>query len=374
MVDTARSGRNAAALAILALSALLLTPFVFQRTISRHRLALTESLDPAREAASDVRLALAREVAAIRGYLLTKDSSLLAEYRTARAAQDAALFALGNVRDIDAAIIDGARRLEVVTRDWNLVNDSLAAGLLSPAAGTARIGTQQQKYGAALDATESIEESISRSATALRGRVGTLENYWAGATIVLGVLAGTAATIVVLMLRTSLRQSTLARTDILTGLCNRLGFDELARRELTRARRTGSATTLIVFDLDGFKQVNDRLGHASGDQLLRSVGNAIRSAIREIDVAARLGGDEFAVLLPDNRANPPELAVERVRKVIVDRLAADAWPVTLSIGAVTAYGDDIGIDEMIHSADTLMYRVKNSGKNAVSHEGLGIRD
>ena len=162
----------------------------------------------------------------------------------------------------------------------------------------------------------------------------------------------------------------MARTDPLTGLYNRLGFDELATRELSRARRNGAAITLLSFDLDGFKAVNDRQGHAAGDQLLRSVGNAIRSAIRDIDVAARLGGDEFAVLLPDNRANPPERAVERVHGVIAEALARERRAVTLSVGAVTVTGQTIGIDEMIHASDTLMYRVKNAGKNAILHEHM----
>jgi diguanylate cyclase (GGDEF)-like protein len=370
MVDAARGGRNAAALAILALSALLLTPFVFQRTIGQHRLTLTRSLDPAREAASDARLALAREVGAIRGFLLTGDTTLLVEYRTARAAQEASLFALRKLAGADSAIDADARRLENATREWNVVNDSLAKGALAPADARVRIVAQQQKYVAALDATEELDQEITNSVSELRSEVATLENRWAGASLVLAVLAATAASMVILMMRASNRQSTLARTDPLTGLSNRLGFDELARRELSRARRNQAAITLMVFDLDGFKQVNDLRGHSAGDQLLRDVGAAIRAGIREIDVAARLGGDEFAVLLPDNRANPPERAVERVRKVIADRLAADHWPVTMSVGAVTSYGEATGIDEMIHRADTLMYRVKNAGKNAVQHEML----
>jgi two-component system, sensor histidine kinase LadS len=172
------------------------------------------------------------------------------------------------------------------------------------------------------------------------------------------------------MMRLSHQQSTLARTDALTGLFNRLGFEELASRELVRARRNGSAITLVAFDLDGFKRVNDARGHAAGDRLLRSVGDAIRAAVREIDVAARLGGDEFAVLLPDNRAEPPERAVERVQKVIIDALQRGQWGVTLSVGAVTARGNDADVGEMMHAADTLMYQVKNRGKDAMSHQML----
>src|SRR4051812_39075105 len=109
MVDAARGGRNAAALAIVALSALLLTPFFFQRAIAKHRDVYARSLDPARGNASEALLAMAREVGAIRGYLLTRDSSLLAEYRTARAAQDDALAHLDAIVHADAAMERQAR-------------------------------------------------------------------------------------------------------------------------------------------------------------------------------------------------------------------------------------------------------------------------
>ncbi|MEO5567068.1 MAG: GGDEF domain-containing protein, partial [Gemmatimonadaceae bacterium] len=343
---------------------------LFQRTVARHRATITTALDPARQGTSDVQLSLAREVGAIRVYLLTGDSALIGEYRLARAAQDRALTALAGVRGLDSAIVLRATQLDKAARDWNVVNDRLAQGLLTVAAATAELPRQQEKYSRALDATESLETQITNTINATRMRVQSLESWWARASMVLTVLAGAAALMVILMMRTAHTQSALARTDPLTGLYNRLGFDELATRELSRARRNGAAITLVSFDLDGFKAVNDRQGHAAGDQLLRSVGRAIRAAIRDIDVAARLGGDEFAVLLPDNRANPPERAVERIHGVIVEALAREKWPVTLSVGAVTVTGHAIGIDEMIHTSDTLMYRVKNAGKNAIHHEHL----
>ena len=128
MVDPARSGRNAAALAILALSALVLTPLLFEGSIARQRRGYTVTLDPAREAASDVRLALAREVGAIRGYLLTNDRGLLAEYRTARMAQDTALARLAGVKGADSTLVTLGKRLTVAAYDWNRSNDDLVAG------------------------------------------------------------------------------------------------------------------------------------------------------------------------------------------------------------------------------------------------------
>jgi diguanylate cyclase (GGDEF)-like protein len=371
MIDAARGSRNAAALAILALSALLLTPFLFQRAIAKRRLVYTSSLDPARSAASEAMLALAREVGSIRGYLLTRDTSLITEYRAARLEQDAAMSQLENVTRVNAAMDAQARAFMTAAAEWNVNNDLFAAGTITPAEATKRLPDQQDKYTAALDAGHAIDRSIVASVDAIRLEVGALEHRWALASIGLSILAAAGAITVLLLMRTTDRQSTLARTDPLTGLYNRLGFGELAARELSRARRMSSATTLMSLDLDGFKQVNDQAGHAAGDDVLRSVGRAIRGAIRDIDVAARLGGDEFAVLLPDNRAQPPERAVERVRAAITDALARERWPVTLSIGAVTVQQREIGIDEMIHISDKLMYAVKNNGKSAMKHELLG---
>src|SRR4051812_37185897 len=133
MIDAARGGRNAAALAILALSALLLTPFLFQRAIAKHRLVYTRSLDPARSATSEAMLALAREVGAIRGYLLTRDTSLITEYRAARLEQDAALSQLEAVTRANASMDVQARAFMAAAREWNVNNDLFADGTITPA-------------------------------------------------------------------------------------------------------------------------------------------------------------------------------------------------------------------------------------------------
>jgi diguanylate cyclase (GGDEF)-like protein len=368
MLDAARGGRNAAALAILALCALLLTPFLFQRAIAKHRAFYSATLDPARGAASEGLLALSREVGAIRGYLLTEDTSLLREYRAARLEQDQALSRLESLSHADSAMEAQARVFDAAAKDWNASNDLLANRRITVAEATARLSDQQDKYSAALDAGQALDRSVVRAVDGIRVKVGALEHWWAMATIGLAILAAAGAVLVVLIMRTSYRESELARTDPLTGLYNRLGFDELAARELNRARRHASPITLMSFDLDGFKQINDQRGHAAGDAVLRAVGRSIRRTVREVDVGARLGGDEFAVLLPDNRATPPERAVERVRGAIMDALAREGWPVTMSIGAVTVRQSDIAVDEMIRVADKLMYSVKNQGKNSLKHE------
>jgi CHASE3 domain sensor protein len=223
MVDPARSGRNAAALAILALSALVLTPLLFEGSIARQRRVYTVTLDPAREAASDVRLALAREVGAIRGYLLTRDRELLGEYRTARTAQDSALDRLSAVREPDSMLVALGKRLEAAAHDWNRSNDELVAGHQTIDAAIGRLAEQQEKYRAALDEGETLERFIGEEVGGMRDRVSVLERRWALASVALAVLGGAAALMVLLMMRLSHQQSTLARTDALTGLFNRLG-------------------------------------------------------------------------------------------------------------------------------------------------------
>ena len=378
MIDAGRGARYTAGLAILAVAALLLTPFYFQRHIDRARELVTTSIDPARESASDVRLALAREVGAVRGYLLTRDAALLREYREARADEEKALATLGKVEHLDSSVKRLARSVDSTSHAWNRSNDDLTAGRIGIDTALRALPDQVRRYRTALDSGERLEDEITVSHQRIRAQVLDAERRWTAASVLLAILAAAAATVVMLMLRATMRESTLARTDPLTDLFNRRGFDELAQRELSRARRTGATTTLLTFDIDGFKMINDSLGHPAGDRLLRSVGTAIRATIRDIDVAARLGGDEFAILLPDNRANPPAQAVERVRDEIVKRLHSERWPVTLSVGAVTAgpapaTGHVVVSDELMHAADTLMYEVKSGGKNSILHQELGAK-
>ena len=370
MIFTTRSSQYAGAVAILALGALLLTPFLFHRYTERQRREITQSLDPAREAASDVRLALAREVAASRGYLLTRQQPLLAEYMTARKTEEWALTRLAAVPGLDSSVAGKARRLDSAAHAWNLFNDRLGRGEVTVDSAIARLPTQQGLYRTALDASEVFEQSITAEMRASRARVSVTLERWTTASALLALLAAAMAGLMILVLNVALRQNTLARTDPLTGLHNRRGFSELARRELARSTRTRAPLTVVSFDLDGFKAVNDLQGHAAGDRLLKSVAQSMGAVIRDIDVAARLGGDEFVLILPDNKANPPERAVERVIGVILEHMRREHWPVTLSVGAVTVHDAHMDIDELIHESDRLMYKVKHTGKNAVRHEFL----
>lgn len=161
------------------------------------------------------------------------------------------------------------------------------------------------------------------------------------------------------------RERALARTDSLTGAVNPRAFEEAARLELERARRTGRPVTLAYLDLDGFKAVNDSLGHAAGDEALKAIAQAIRSQVRTLDVFARLGGDEFVLLMPETTAVRAREPLERVRRALQHASSAKNLAVTASIGATCFPIPPATIKEMLRIADTLMYEAKKCGKDRI---------
>jgi len=156
------------------------------------------------------------------------------------------------------------------------------------------------------------------------------------------------------------QQTTLASTDGLTGLPNRRSFEEYARRELARADRQNSPLALAIIDLDDFKLVNDRLGHASGDSALCRFAASTGRNFRSVDVAARLGGDEFALLLPDVDAHSALQALHRFQMALIDD---PSGPISCSIGVAHVIGGDL--DNALRYADRALYRAKASGKGAI---------
>ncbi len=149
--------------------------------------------------------------------------------------------------------------------------------------------------------------------------------------------------------------------DGLTGLANRRAFDRLLRREADITARYGGAFVILVLDLDGFKQVNDRLGHAAGDALLRSVGTAMRASLRASDTAARLGGDEFAVLLPRSNSDAAEHVVRRLAEAVAT--LPTPVPLTFCCGILEAIAGGLSApspESLMARADELLYAAKES--------------
>jgi diguanylate cyclase (GGDEF)-like protein len=154
-----------------------------------------------------------------------------------------------------------------------------------------------------------------------------------------------------------------SRSDFLTGLANRREFFAVAEQERLRAARYGQCISVAYMDLDGFKEVNDKLGHSAGDAILMDVANELRKNLRAIDMVARMGGDEFVILLPETDAPSARAAIEKLRIILLDLSRERNWPVTYSIGLVTFEQAPKSTDDMIGEADHLMYAVKRGTKN-----------
>jgi diguanylate cyclase (GGDEF)-like protein len=168
--------------------------------------------------------------------------------------------------------------------------------------------------------------------------------------------------------RAHLREQDLARRDPLTGVANARAFLEALERELARMRRSDAALTLAYVDLDRFKSVNDTLGHAAGDALLRTIAEALHSTLRTVDVVARLGGDEFAVLMPETDAEAAPIALERALDAIRTRVRAiEGLPegVGATVGAVVFPHAPHSAEVAVRAADDQMYEAKRTGRDRV---------
>jgi diguanylate cyclase (GGDEF)-like protein/PAS domain S-box-containing protein len=164
--------------------------------------------------------------------------------------------------------------------------------------------------------------------------------------------------------------------DFLTDLPNRSLFRERLEHEIKHSARTGLPLALLFIDLDGFKDVNDLLGHAAGDQLLQEVAQRISACVRDTDTVARIGGDEFTVLLTDV-TSPPH--IETIAAEILDELrrpfslAAGEAVISGSIGISTYPADAASPDELVRNADEAMYSCKNAGRNRYQFFTLAMR-
>lgn len=159
--------------------------------------------------------------------------------------------------------------------------------------------------------------------------------------------------------------------DELTGLYNRRHFNYAINQELERTRRTGQPTSLILLDIDHFKQVNDIYGHTIGDLAIQHVANAVQHGLRRLDIACRYGGEEYAIILPGTPINVAIAVAGRLRQQIVDvpiilpegrQLALTA---SLGVSSATTSQEEVSSRSLVMQADKALYRAKDKGRNCV---------
>jgi len=167
------------------------------------------------------------------------------------------------------------------------------------------------------------------------------------------------------------RSLSLALTDPLTGVYNRRYLDNHVEKSIERAHETGKPVSIVLFDIDHFKSVNDTYGHDAGDEVLRNVAQRVNGNLRNFDMVARYGGEEFVIVMPDTPGDIAVMVAERLR----DRIARDPIAVsgsaaqlnvTISMGVAAYTGPADTADDLIKRADETMYQAKRAGRNRVA--------
>ena len=162
----------------------------------------------------------------------------------------------------------------------------------------------------------------------------------------------------------------LSRTDGLTGLMNRRALTESLVHEVDRATRYGSSLSLLLCDIDCFKEINDTYGHDVGDRALQTISATLKTLLRKTDMAGRYGGDEFMLILPETSRKGAENLADKLLSIMrdTDLHLPDGKPIRLSmsIGIAEPLAGETGVDALIKRADDAMYASKQNGKNRVS--------
>ena len=245
--------------------------------------------------------------------------------------------------------------------------DSLdAARRSAPAAGTSRPAaspetTAVQQYVQQSDEVDSLMQSFSRMLVTIEQQASDVNEYARRLDTAYKELESTSAQL-----------KEFSFKDEVTGLYNRRFFSIRLEEEVSRYRRFNHPVSVVLLDLDGFKAVNDDLGHGAGDETLRAMAEILLKQSRGINVICRYGGDEFAVLLVETSKSGARLYADRIRYVLSTWTFAHGRRVTASFG-IASLPEDVApaADELIRAADEALYAAKRAGKNRVSvHEDV----
>ena len=161
------------------------------------------------------------------------------------------------------------------------------------------------------------------------------------------------------------QMSLMAYTDPLTNIYNRLHFGNFLDAEIDRVKRYGGTFSIIFFDLDCFKEINDEYGHLVGDEVLKQVAEVVQRANRNADIFARYGGEEFIILAPSTDIAGARIHAERLRKDIENHQFSDINKLTCSFGIAEYKADADDVPSLFKRADTALYNAKNLGRNRV---------
>ncbi len=156
----------------------------------------------------------------------------------------------------------------------------------------------------------------------------------------------------------------LATTDKLTGAYNRTKFQEIIDREIERVKRHNQPLSMIIFDIDHFKAVNDSYGHSVGDYVLKTIADIVRENIRKIDYFVRWGGEEFMIISSETNLDDAYALAERIREIIENYTFEEAGKITVSFG-VTEFKENDTENSLVKRADDAMYSAKRKGRNLV---------
>ncbi len=193
---------------------------------------------------------------------------------------------------------------------------------------------------------------------------------WFGAIFFEGIVYAMASAILMALLckeRETQEYMRAARRDSLTGIANHGALVDSARRIFDRCRKDGAPFSLIVFDLDHFKQINDMHGHRTGDDILRAFADTVRGLLRPTDLFGRYGGEEFTVVLPGATLETAQVIAERVRHAFAEaHRFLDGRPLNATVSAgISETGPDMRFEDVFDAADRAMYRAKELGRNRV---------
>jgi diguanylate cyclase (GGDEF)-like protein len=250
-----------------------------------------------------------------------------------------------------------ALQLDELRGTWRRLRDTL---------GKYNLRKSDSLHAQIIDLTESCEVLIDNLFSGTQGAMDQQEQILLTTMLIfIGInlfLVGLIALIVNWYIKGKLEY--MATYDQLTVLFNRYAYRDILEKEIAQAIRNRSRLTLILFDIDHFKHINDTHGHDTGDQVLKFVARTVNACIRKSDYLFRIGGEEFAIIAANTSMEHAVVLAEKIRQTIEELKYRDDCPVTLSFGVAELRNGE-GVDELFRKADAAQYKAKNSGRNRV---------